>query len=106
MKEYIQIITTTDTKESAEKIADMLVKNRLAACVQIIGPIASVYWWKGKIEKFAEWLCIIKTRRDLYKDIESSIRRKHTYEIPEILAVPVIEGNESYILWLSKELRK
>lgn len=106
MKEYVQIITTTDTKESAEKIANALVQNRLAACVQIIGPTTSVYWWEKKIEKATEWLCIVKTRRDLYKTVESTIRRNHTYEIPEILAVPVIEGSESYISWLDEELRK
>jgi len=106
MKEYIQIITTTDTKESAEKIANALVQNRLAACVQIIGPMTSVYWWEKKVEKATEWSCIVKTRKDLYKTVESTIRLNHTYEIPEILAVPVIEGSESYISWLDKELRK
>ncbi len=106
MMENVQITTSTDTKENAEKIANALVQKRLAACVQIIGPIESIFWWKKKVEKATEWLCIAKTRRDLYKAAESSILNNHTYEIPEILAVPVVEGNESYISWLNRELKK
>jgi len=106
MTEYIQIITTTGSKENAEKIANELVQNRYAACVQIVGPITSVYWWKEKVEKAVEWLCIVKTRRDLYEVAESLIRHNHTYEVPEILAVSVLEGYDGYILWLDGELRK
>ncbi len=105
MKKYIQIITTTNSKENAEKIANALVTNRLAACVQIISPVTSVYWWKEKVERTAEWLCIAKTRRDMYKAVEQSIRSNHTYEIPEILAIPVVEGSESYFSWLDKEIK-
>jgi len=105
MKQYVQIITNTNTEENAEKIANALVRNRLAACVQIIGPTASVYWWKGEVEGAKEWLCIVKTRKDLFNAVEALVRRYHTYETPEILAVPIIEGNESYISWLNKELR-
>lgn len=105
MKQYVQIITNTNTEENAEKIADALVRNRLAACVQIIGPTASVYWWKGEVEETEEWLCTVKTRKDLFNAVESLVRRYHTYGTPEILAVPIIEGNESYISWLNKELR-
>jgi periplasmic divalent cation tolerance protein len=106
MTECIQIITTTGSKENAEKIANELVQNRYAACVQIVGPIASVYWWKEKVEKAVEWLCIVKTRRDFYEAVESSIRCNHNYEVPEILAVSVAEGYEGYISWLEGELRK
>lgn len=105
MEEYIQVITAVASKEDAEGIASELVRNRLAACVQILGPMTSVYRWKGNVEKSTEWLCIAKTQRDLYEAVELSIRRNHTYEIPEVLAVPVIKGNESYISWLRKELR-
>ena len=103
-RKYIQISTTADTKEDAEKIAYALVQDRLAACSQVIGPISSVYWWKERIEKHSEWLCIVKTRRDLYKAVESSILQHHTYEIPEILAIPILDGHEDYIRWLEREL--
>jgi len=104
LQEYVQVITTTETKEDAEKIANILVQKRLAACVQVLGPITSVYWWKEEIERATEWLCVIKTRRDLYKRIEVAIRCNHPYETPEILAVPVLEGSESYFSWLDGEL--
>ncbi len=106
MEEYIQVITAAASKRNAEEIANELVQNRLVACVQIVGPITSMYWWKGNVEKSTEWLCIAKTQRDLYEAVELSIRRNHPYEIPEVLAVPVIKGSKSYISWLRKELRK
>jgi len=104
MEEYIQVTTTADTKETAEKIATVLVQKRLAACVQIVGPISSVYWWKGKVEKTNEWLCIVKTRKNLYEAVEASIKANHTYEVPEIIAVPIVEGSKGYISWLDEEL--
>jgi periplasmic divalent cation tolerance protein len=106
MEEYIQVTTTADTKETAEKIATVLVQKRLAACVQIVGPISSVYWWKGKVEKTNEWLCIVKTRKNLYEAVEASIKANHTYEVPEIIAVPIVEGSKGYISWLDEELGK
>ena len=104
MEEYIQVTTTADTKETAEKIATVLVQKRLAACVQIVGPISSVYWWKGKVEKTNEWLCIVKTRKNLYEAVEASIKANHTHEVPEIIAVPIVEGSKGYISWLDEEL--
>ncbi len=104
MKEYIQVITTTHTKESAEEIANTLVENRHAACVQIVGPITSIYWWKEKIERTTEWVCIAKTRRDLYSGVESTIHQIHPYEIPEILAVPIVEGSQNYFSWIDRIL--
>ncbi len=106
MKEYIQITTTTDTKENAEKIVNTLVQNHLAACVQIIGPITSIYWWKQKVEETTEWMCIAKTRKDLYKAAETSIRSNHPYETPETLATPITNGSEECLSWLDRELRK
>jgi periplasmic divalent cation tolerance protein len=106
MEEYVQIVTSTRTKKNAEKIADTLVQNRLAACVQIVGPIASVYQWKEKIERTTEWLCVVKTRRDFYKEVEASILQNHTYEVPEVLAVLVVDSYESYLTWLDRELRR
>lgn len=72
MTGYIQIVTTAGNEEQAEKIAKSLVENRLAACVQTVGPITSTYWWQGKIEKAQEWLCLIKSKTDLYEQVLSS----------------------------------
>ena len=104
MEEFIQVITTTDQKEDAERIARRLVETRLAACVQIMGPVTSIYRWKGKIETAGEWLCLIKSRQENYGAIERTIRSLHPYEIPEIMAVPVMAGSRDYLDWLRAEL--
>ncbi|KUG22095.1 periplasmic divalent cation tolerance protein cuta [hydrocarbon metagenome] len=104
MKSYIQISTTTETKEQAQKIAQYLVEQKLAACVQVTGPIESIYRWKGKIEKATEWLCLIKTREDLFDKVETAIKILHLYETPEIVAVPIINGSKEYLNWLDDEL--
>ncbi len=104
MKEFIQVITTTASREDADRISRRLVETRLAACVQIIGPITSIYRWKGRIETAGEWLCLIKSRWERYGSIERTIRSLHTYEIPEIIAVPVNAGSRDYLEWLGNEL--
>jgi Uncharacterized protein involved in tolerance to divalent cations len=97
-------MTTTETKEEAEKIAQYLVEQKLAACVQITGPITSIYRWKGKVENAQEWLCLIKTRDDLYNKVEAAIKKLHSYETPEIIAVPIIKGSTEYLSWLDDVL--
>ena len=104
MGSYIQIITTTEKKEDAEKIAMALVEKRLAACVQIAGPITSLYRWKGNIEKAQEWQCWIKSKEVLYKEIEKAIKSVHPYEVPEIIAMPIIAGSRDYLEWLESEV--
>ena len=105
-EEYLQVFTTTEKKEDAEKIAKALVEKRLAGCVQIIGPIASTYRWKGAIETAEEWLCFIKSKKALYGELEKAIVEIHPYEIPEIIALPIVAGSKGYLEWLGGELRK
>ena len=105
MTEYIQAITTTDTLEDAQLIAATLVERRLAACVQIIGPVTSTYRWQGEVESAEEWLCIAKSRLDLYRELEAAIRTVHPYEVPEILVLPVIGGHSAYLEWLDDTLK-
>ncbi len=105
MTDYIQVVTTTEHKEDAEAIARTLVEERLAACVQVLGPITSTYRWKGKIETSQEWQCWAKSRRGLYDQIEGAIRRIHRYDVPEILAMPVVAGSQSYLDWLAEEVK-
>lgn len=97
---FIQIFTTTGTKKEAQKIADVLVKNKLAGCVQIIGPIESHYVWKEKREQTNEFLCIIKTKTHLYSEVEKAIKKVHSYELPEIVAVPIVNGSKDYLKWI------
>lgn len=106
MQTYIQVITTTEKKEDAEKIAETLVKRRLAGCVQIIGPISSTYWWKGHVEKTEEWLCLIKSEKNLFKKVEKRIKQVHTYETPEIVAISIVAGSKEYLRWLGGTLNK
>jgi periplasmic divalent cation tolerance protein len=106
MTAYIQVVTTTETKADAQAIARALIEKRLAGCVQIIGPIKSTYWWQGEIETAEEWLCVIKSKQDLYEELEEAIREVHPYEVPEILAVPVIAGSKDYLRWLDDELNQ
>ncbi len=103
MGDFIQVTTTTSSKDEAEKIARSLLGKRLAACVQVVGPIESHYWWKGKIEQSGEWLCIIKTLRGKYSAVESDIRANHSYEVPEIVACPIEGGSGPYLKWLRDE---
>ena len=106
MTEYIQLFTTTEKRNDASAIASEVVGKRLAACVQVVGPITSTYWWKGKIEETKEWLCIIKSRSDLFDELEKKIRSTHPYEVPEITAVPIVSGSQSYLAWLDEEVTK
>ena len=106
MATTIQVSTTTERETDAQTIARALTENRLAACVQIIGPITSTYRWQGEIETAEEWLCLIKSRRDLYEALEEVIREVHPYDVPEILAVPVVAGSEDYLDWLNGELKQ
>lgn len=106
MGKFIQVLTSAGTKEDAQKIAQSVVEKRLAGCAQVIGPITSTYRWDGKLETAEEWLCIIKSRNDLYKELEKAIQQIHPYKVPEILSIPVLEGSKSYLGWLDGELRK
>ena len=106
MDEYIQVFATTEKKEDAKKIARLLVQKKLAGCVQMIGPISSTYWWKDKVETAGEWLCLIKTRKSLFQELEKAIKKIHPYETPEIIAMPIVSGSKDYLKWLDEELSK
>ena len=101
----IIVQTTVSERADAERIAAALVAKQLAACVQVSGPIESTFRWKGHSETSQEWICAIKTRRDLYAAVESAIRELHSYEQPEIVAVPIVAGSESYLSWLADSVR-
>jgi len=106
MVDCVQVMTTTARREDAQRIAGALVEGRLAGCVQILGPITSTYRWQGAVETSEEWLCLVKSRRELYPQIEEAIRRLHPYDVPEILAVPVVAGSASYVAWLEEMTRE
>jgi periplasmic divalent cation tolerance protein len=103
MTDFIEVHTTIDSKEAAQKIAEAVVAKRVAACAQVSGPITSTYWWQGKIDQTEEWRCISKTTRERYDDLEQAIRGIHPYETPEITAIPIIAGNKNYLDWIEAE---
>jgi len=104
MSQFLQVVTTTNSHDEAQAIASELVGRRLAACVQVSGPIASTFRWQGKLETSQEWLCLIKTARSRYAAVEQAIRELHSYEEPEILAFAVAEGSRGYLDWIASSL--
>ena len=103
---YLQVFTTIDRSNDAEKISKLLVKNRLAACVQVVGPITSTYWWEGKMEQSKEFLLLVKTRNSAYEKVEQLIIQNHPYEVPEIVAIPITRGSARYLDWIRKEVEE
>lgn len=102
----IIVLMTTATKKEAEKIARNLLNQRLIACANIVGPASSLFWWKEKISRENEFLVLMKTSTDLFEKLATTIKQMHSYEVPEIVAVPITKGEQSYLEWLSGSLRK
>ena len=101
MNEAIQVCTTVAEQADAERIAASLVAKRLAACAQVTGPIESTYRWKDSIESSQEWVCTAKTLRVAYEAVEQAIRQIHSYDEPEIIALPIVHGSAGYLQWIA-----
>lgn len=99
---YCTILCSTNAEDEAEKLAGDLVKERLVACVQII-PITSYYHWKGEFNRDAEFLLLMKTRSEKYEAVERYIRDHHSYEVPEIVRIPIENGLPEYLQWIDEE---
>jgi periplasmic divalent cation tolerance protein len=104
MSEFIQITTTTGKRQDAEQIASELVSRRLAGCVQVSGPIVSTFRWQGKVETAEEWMCIIKTSQTQFAAIRETLEKIHPYEVPELIATPIVDGSQAYLNWLGEQL--
>jgi periplasmic divalent cation tolerance protein len=96
------VLTTAGSQEEAKKIAHALVERRLAACVNILPQIESVYRWQGKVESATEWLLVIKTRASSFERVRDAIQELHSYELPECVMLEVAEGDKAYLDWLAK----
>lgn len=101
----IVILCTTNSQESALNIAQTLVKNKLCACVNIIPKVYSVYSWKDKIETDEEYLMLIKTKKDLFEQVNQRIQEIHPYEVPEVISLDITEGSKSYLDWIVSNVK-
>ncbi|MCI0471137.1 MAG: divalent-cation tolerance protein CutA [Candidatus Aminicenantes bacterium] len=99
-KELILVLSTAKNQPEALKLAELLLKEKAAACVSVSSPVTSVYRWKGNIETEQEVMLFIKTVRDNYHRVERLIRENHSYEVPEIIAIPIIQGEGKYLQWM------
>jgi len=100
MTDFILVFVTVSSKEEAERIAYTLVHDQLAACVNIVSPIQSIYRWEGAIQNEVELMLVAKTRSALFEDVGECVRRLHSYENPEVIAVPIVAGTAPYLGWL------
>ncbi|HLW75918.1 MAG TPA: divalent-cation tolerance protein CutA [Bryobacteraceae bacterium] len=104
MTDKIVALSTCETQEEALRVARVLIEKNLAACVNIVPGIRSVYRWKEQIEDAPEFLLVIKTRRDLVDALKAEIAKIHSYEIPELVALPILDGSTEYLAWIDREL--
>jgi len=103
---HVVILVTAGSAKEAQRIAANLIKNKLAACVNIISGIQSVFWWKGKVDKASEALLMIKSKRSLLPKVIKAVRAAHSYEVPEIIALPIVGGERKYLRWIDDSVGK
>src|SRR6266404_1116534 len=104
MTDKVVVLVTTSTMKEARKIANVLVDDRLAACVNVIPKIRSYYRWKGGVQTDEECLLMIKTSRPRFAELRKSIEKLHTYKVPEVICLPIVEGADPYMNWLEESL--
>jgi periplasmic divalent cation tolerance protein len=105
MTDKIVVLSTCASAEEAETLARSMVEQRLAACVNVIPRMRSYYRWKGALESSEEWLLVIKSSRDRFQELMTALEKAHSYEIPEVLALPVVDGAANYLSWIESSLR-
>jgi len=102
---FVVVLITCPDREMAERIARALLEERLAACVNITGPLSSLFWWEGRIDRAEEFLLLVKMRFNLLEKLVARVRELHPYEVPEVVALPIVGGSEDYLAWLGEETR-
>lgn len=106
MTEKIVVFSNCGSEEEARKVARSLVEARVAACVNIVPGVRSVYRWQGAIEEESEWMLVIKSTRDCFEPLATELRKVHSYQIPEVIALPIVDGNSEYLDWIGREVIK
>jgi periplasmic divalent cation tolerance protein len=102
MADAMIVLVTCGSEKEAVKIAHSLVEERLAACVNLISPVRSIYRWEGKIWDEREWILIIKTQKKRFEELEKKVKSLHSYSVPEIIGLPIVKGSASYLKWLEE----
>ena len=105
-RDYLVVFITATTAEEAGRIADILVSERKAACVNIVPKVNSLFWWEDKLDLAQESLLIVKSRASLLPEIVEIVKKAHSYEVPEIIALPITGGNEDYLRWIDSEVEE
>jgi periplasmic divalent cation tolerance protein len=103
---FLQVQTTTDSRGEAVELARAAVEARLAACAQVSGPVASTYWWEDGVERAEEWLLTLKLPATGYQALADFLARRHSYDEPEIVALPIVAGSEPYLRWIEEETHR
>jgi len=101
----IVVLVTTSNREEAERIAHHLLDEKLVACANVLGPVSSLFWWAGKVEKADEYILLMKSRLNLFEKLSEKVEALHSYEVPEIIALPIVKGSNAYVKWLEGCLR-
>jgi periplasmic divalent cation tolerance protein len=104
-RDHVIVFITTGDSEEAGRIARRLLEDRLAACVNIVAGVDSHFWWRGRLDRAAESLLIVKTKAGLLPQIVASVKDAHSYELPEIIALPVVGGSREYLDWIDSEVK-
>ena len=104
MSDFIIVLVTASSQEEADGIAADLVGSMLAACVNVIPGVTSVYRWKEELQRDSEWLLVIKSRRDVFGTLVERVQALHSYDVPEIISLPLTGGSEAYLRWLDREV--
>ena len=104
MTDKIVVLSTCGSEEEALRVARELVEARLAACVNVAPGVRSIYRWQGEVQDDNEWLLVIKSRRDLLEKLQGQLHKIHSYEVPEVMALSVVDGSPAYLRWLDREL--
>ena len=103
--ELVVLFITTATAEEAQRISKVLLEQRKAACVNIVPRVSSLFWWQDKLDSAQENLLIVKTKTSLLNELVRLVKEIHSYDVPEIIALPIVGGNQDYLEWIGKEVR-
>ncbi|HUJ08249.1 MAG TPA: divalent-cation tolerance protein CutA [Streptosporangiaceae bacterium] len=102
---FLHVQTTTDSRAEAMELAHDAVRARLAACAQVAGPVASTFWWEDGIERAEEWMVMLKLPAERYRELADFLYERHSYDEPEIIAMPIVAGSPGYLDWIAEETR-